>query len=129
MLKEFMEADPERKLKIMVDFESGLTGDFSEIEESIEQVSDKEGEMLMEAVKQYDSEIYEDIWETERTEEEADLEEGKYNLEVVSDGDFSLDIVNLEFYFEGDLILTRKAKLDFDNNMCYFIWEFAGGDG
>lgn len=129
MLKEFMEADPERKLKIMVDFESGLTGDFSEIEESIEQVSDKESEMLMEAVKQYDSEIYEDIWETERTEEEADLEEGKYNLEVVSDGDFSLDIVNLEFYFEGVLILTRKAKLDFDNNMCYFIWEFAGGDG
>lgn len=129
MLKEFMEADPERKLKIMVDFESGLTGDFSEIEESIEQVSEKESEMLMEAVKQYDSEIYEDIWETERTEEEADLEEGKYNLEVVSDGDFSLDIVNLEFYFEGVLILTRKAKLDFDNNMCYFIWEFAGGDG
>ena len=123
---EFMQADPEMKMKVMVDFDKGL----EELEEIVETVADKESELFEEAVRRYDEDIYYEVFEEDVITDEDMMDEedvGKYDLNVETTGDVMEGQIGVHFTFEGSKILTRSSLLDLSNDMMYFVWEFCEG--
>ena len=123
---EFMQADPEMKMKVMVDFDKGL----EELEEIVETVADKESELFEEAVRRYDEDIYYEVFEEDVITDEDMMDEedvGKYDLHMETTVDVMEGQTGAHFIFEGSKILIRNSILDLSNDMMYFVWEFCEG--